>query len=210
MNELIMEIPLDKLVPHPDNPNHMSKAVFAKLVRHIERTGLYEPLIVRPAPDRQGWYQIINGHHRCQALRQLGYPTARVIVWEIDDQQTDILLTTLNRLGGRDMLDKKLALLRRLTQKTAARDLARLLPHTATQIQRLTAMTPVKSRVKTGVPVFAIPIVFYVSPEQQQIIEDALDRVEMDAVQNRSARRAQALAYIAAFFISRKEVSEDE
>jgi ParB/RepB/Spo0J family partition protein len=210
MNEAMTMIALDKLIPHPDNPNRMSKAVFTKLVRNIKQSGLYEPLIVRPAPNQEGFFQIINGHHRCLALRQLGYEAANVVVWEIDDAQADVLLTTLNRLGGRDVLEKKLALLRRMTQRVAARDLAKLLPHTATQLQRLAALTPVKSRVKTGTQLFAIPMVFYVSAEQQQIIEDALARVEMDAVKNRSARRSEALAYIAAFFIGRKEMSSDE
>jgi hypothetical protein len=48
MANVIRSIGLDKLVAHPDNPNKMSKANLAKLVRNIERTSRYEPLIVRP------------------------------------------------------------------------------------------------------------------------------------------------------------------
>ena len=48
----IQSIALDKLVAHPDNPNRMSKAKFAKLLRNIERTGRYEPLVVRPCPQK--------------------------------------------------------------------------------------------------------------------------------------------------------------
>ena len=210
MNEKIAMIPLDRLVPHPDSPNRMSKANFAKLVRNIEQTGLYEPLIVRPAPNQAGFYQIINGHQRCQALRQLGHEIAHAIVWDIDDQPTDVLLTTLNRLGGRDMLDKKVALLRRLVARLSARDLAKRLPHTATQLHRLTATVPMRSRAKAGPNVFAIPIVFYVTVEQQQIIEDALSGVEAGDAKNRSARRSQALSHIAAHFVNRKEADGDE
>jgi ParB-like chromosome segregation protein Spo0J len=46
----VSRIAIDKLVAHPDNPNRMSKTNFAKLVRNIERTGRYEPLVVRPCP----------------------------------------------------------------------------------------------------------------------------------------------------------------
>jgi hypothetical protein len=219
---VLAQVPLDRLLPHPDNPNHMSKATFAKLVRNIEQTGLYEPLVVRPAPDREGFYQIINGHQRWHALRQLGHETAHAVIWPIDDEQTDILLATLNRLGGRDMLDKKLPLLRRLVgagpracpqegqPQGVAPTLAKRLPYTSTQLERLAARTPTKSRAKTGTQVYAIPMVFYVGAEQQQIIEEALGRVAMDAVTNRSARRSQALAYIAAYFAGRKEMGEDE
>ena len=100
MTNSTQSIALDKLAAHPDNPNQQSKVNFAKLVRNIERTGRYEPLIVRPCPDKAERFQIINGYHRCHALAKLGYKTADCIVWDIDNEETDILLTTLNRLGG--------------------------------------------------------------------------------------------------------------
>ncbi len=209
-------------MPHPDNPNHMSRPTFTRLVRNIERTGLYEPLIVRPAPGRKGCYQIISGHHRYQALRQLGYEKANVIVWQVDDAQTDILLATLNRLEGRDMLDKKLALLRRAMRRAPACELAKRLPYTATQLERLTAKSP--ARVpgrKTGANRFAIPMVFYVSAEQQQAIESALNAALPPSAgvtpegggatsNSRSAKRSQALCQIAAVFVHRRETGAGE
>jgi ParB-like chromosome segregation protein Spo0J len=72
----VQSIALDKLVAHPDNPNRMSKAKFAKLLRNIERTGRYEPLVVRSCPQKPDCFQIINGHHRLQALIELGNKTA--------------------------------------------------------------------------------------------------------------------------------------
>ena len=44
-----------------------------------------------------------------------------VIVWDVYDEQTDILLVTLNRLSGSDELARKIALLKRLTEKTNKR-----------------------------------------------------------------------------------------
>ena len=70
----IKTIVLSKLIAHPDNPNVMSDSTFRKLVRNIERTGLYEPIVVRPHPDEKDHsatadkFQIINGHHRVKAL----------------------------------------------------------------------------------------------------------------------------------------------
>ncbi|MHC4624131.1 MAG: ParB/RepB/Spo0J family partition protein, partial [Planctomycetota bacterium] len=88
MRNSVHSIALDKLASHPDNPNRQSKANFAKLVRNIARTGRYEPLIVRPHPEKEGYYQIINGHHRRRALSELGYEAADCIVWDVDDEQT--------------------------------------------------------------------------------------------------------------------------
>jgi len=204
----IQSIALDRLIAHPDNPNRMSSSSFAKLVRNIEQTGRYEPLIVRPYrekprhsrrgiaasrhcertkplalseahPERdrrvkaegvqesralvtpakagvqrhreeldsrlrgndravgvsrtaipandnenqesrienRGRFQIINGYHRWQALRQLGYRRADVIVWDVDDHQADLLLATLNRLVGSDELSRKISLLKKLSKK---------------------------------------------------------------------------------------------
>jgi len=45
-------IPLGVLEPHPENSNRMPAHLMEKLKAHIERTGLYEPLVVRPMPIR--------------------------------------------------------------------------------------------------------------------------------------------------------------
>ena len=61
MRNCVESIGLDRLVEHLDNANRQSRESFNKLVRNIERTGMYEPLVVRRHPERQGCYQIING-----------------------------------------------------------------------------------------------------------------------------------------------------
>ena len=66
----IIRIPLDKLLPHPENPNRMAKANFEKLKRHIKQSHNYEPLIIRKHPEIENHFQIINGHHRAAALKQ--------------------------------------------------------------------------------------------------------------------------------------------
>jgi ParB-like chromosome segregation protein Spo0J len=140
----IKKIALSKLIAHPENPNVMSEATFRKLIRNIERTGLYEPIVVRPHPKEKDHsatadkFQIINGHHRVKALEQLGHKEADCVVWDVDDGETAILLTTLNRLGGSDTLAKKVELLRKLTERMGTAQLAKLLPQTAKQIERLT------------------------------------------------------------------------
>ncbi len=230
----IQSIALDKLVAHPDNPNRMSGSNFAKLVRNIERTGRYEPLVVRPCPPvtpakagvqetcegmdsclrrndkgvdsclrrndkgvafsaglqsrpdasrgdavkETGVFQIINGYHRWKALKQLGYKKADVIVWDVDDEQTDILLATLNRLGGSDVLAKKLALLKKLSSKINARELSKLLPNSAAQIKRLTGMKMPKVPAKAASENLPNPVVFFLNDKQQQIVEEALSLAE--------------------------------
>jgi hypothetical protein len=246
----VSRIALDKLVAHPDNPNRMSKTNFAKLVRNIERTGRYEPLVVRPYPssslrtgpqknshscssrkpddDRISCFQIINGHHRWQALRELGYKTADAIVWDIDDQNADILLATLNRLGGSDILEKKLALLKRLNKRMEIGKLAKLLPLRAGQIERLTELkiSDCRTAIENHKSKILNPLVFFVKGEQQKTIENALSLARVqhklpsgerhmaahDAKRARlgsigagkAAKNAAALTYIAKQFLNLK------
>jgi len=221
MKTRIAQIALDKLVPHPDNANWMSRANFARLVRNIERTGRYEPLVVRPHPNKAGHFQIINGHHRRDALKQLGHEAADVVIWDVNDEQTAILLATLNRLGGRDSLDKKLGLLRRLRRHIPIPALAKLLPQTRGQLERLLARRNAKSclwarATPQGPNPFSIPMVFFVSEAQQGAIEQALllatDRTppgdgsaapagSPPKKSTRAVRRAEALTCLAHLFI---------
>ena len=109
MHNTIMKIDIGKLKAHPENPNRMNDVTFNKLVRHIERTGFYEPVVVRCHGSD---YQILNGHHRVKALKQLGRKKIDCVIWDVDDDRARVLLSTLNRLGGSDVFEKKAALLK--------------------------------------------------------------------------------------------------
>jgi hypothetical protein len=199
MESTIQQVAVSRLVAHPDNPNRMSGSTFAKLVRNIERTGRYEPLIVRPYRRKKGRFQIINGHHRLEALKKLGKRKAAVIVWDVDDEQTDILLATLNRLSGSDVVAKKIALLKRLTEKMNARQLGRLLPQTPGQIKRLIdlRMPKLPAPACGGPQAPANAMVFFLTDEQKKVVEDALSL----AMPTAAARNAAALTAIAQHFL---------
>lgn len=219
----IKQIALSKLFAHPDNPNSMSDSTFRKLVRNIERTGLYEPIVVRPHPHEKDHsatadkFQIINGHHRVKALERLGRKEADCVVWDVDDEQTAILLTTLNRLAGSDTLAKKIELLKKLTERMGTAKLAKLLPQTAKQIERLTNLKLTIAPLKAQAEQFAIPLVFFVTKQQQGIIEEALSSAgnqvspERDALPwssktTKAQRRASAITEIASKFLGTENV----
>lgn len=206
MSTKIWRIPLEKLLPHPDNPNRMSQGNFAKLIRNIERTGCYEPLVVRAHPRKAGFFQIINGHHRREALERLGHTDADVVIWPVDDEQTAVLLGTLNRLNGRDSLEKKLTLLRRLRAHMPVHDMSRLLPQTHGQLMRLLARRPfIRQKPRTADAV-AVPLVFFVDETQRRAIENALaSAVDSADAKGRAAKRAGALMRLAECFLTRAQ-----
>lgn len=204
MHANIKIIPLTKLKPHPDNPNVMSDDKFKKLVRNIERTGLYEPIIVRSHSQSEGKFQIINGHHRVKALEKLGKKEANCIVWDVDDQQTATLLMTLNRLSGADNPAKKIELLRKLKERFAPAELGKLLPNTRKQIEQLTNLKLNPNLSKLPAAPFAVPLMFFVSPEQNQTIEKTLSSIENQVSSDektKSQRRAAALTVIAEHYL---------
>ena len=107
-----------------------------KLAENIRLTGDYPPLIVRPHPDDMDAYQLIDGHQRADALRELGVDVATCYVWPCDDQTALRLLATLNRLEGQDVPAKRAALLAELTALVSVEELSLLLPESPEGIEQ--------------------------------------------------------------------------
>jgi len=204
--EKIQTIAISRLIAHPANPNVMSEAKFKKLIRNIEQTGLYEPIVVRPHPKKKGSFQIINGHHRVKALEQLGRKEADCVVWDADDEQTAVLLATLNRLCGSDEPSKKIELLKKLSSRLGTAELAKILPQNAKQIERLTTLKLACTPAKAGADSFAIPLVFFVTAGQNKIIEEALNKANdpkpAQPGQTKAKQRAAAITKIAEYFFA--------
>jgi len=222
----VTSIPIDRLAAHPGGPNRMSKRNFVRLVRNIERTGRYEPLVVRPCPagkchscesrnpetgkyTKRGCFQIINGRSRWLALRHLGRETADAVVWDVSDHEADILLCSLNRLKGTDVLSKKLALLKRLSHNTEARELAKLLPYTRPQIEKLNNLKVPSAPAEAIGKSFAVPMVFFLSAEQEQIVAEALASTPAGNEKTKAARNAAALTEMAQCFNKKDQKDED-
>jgi ParB family chromosome partitioning protein len=60
-------------------------AAFAELVAAIGARGQDSPILVRPHPVKNGRYQIVFGHRRARAAKQLGKPV-RAVVKELQDR----------------------------------------------------------------------------------------------------------------------------
>jgi len=114
----------------------MTPAQYNKLKENIKRTGKYPSLLV---VERGEKYLIVDGHNRCQVLKDLGHEEAWCEVWEIDERQADLLLATLNELGGTNDTQKRMNLLSKLYQDFGEdKDLLlRLLPETERSLNAL-------------------------------------------------------------------------
>ncbi|MFW6060171.1 MAG: ParB/RepB/Spo0J family partition protein [Phycisphaeraceae bacterium] len=173
----LIEIPLEQLRPHPHNSNVMPERLLARLTAHIERTDRYPPLIVRPLGD--GTYQILDGHHRAEALRRLGRAAARCVAWEVDDDEALLLMATLNRLEGDDDASKRAALLARLSERHDLKTLAAQLPERSEQLKKLLALNDPAPPPRPPQPIDQMPqaVHFFLLPEQRRRLDQRLKAI---------------------------------
>lgn len=91
----VVQVPIEKLVPHSNHPFKVQDdEAMRDLVENIRQHGVVAPIIVRQiGTDR---YEIISGHRRVYASKQLGLKTVPVIVMDLDDVQADLLMVHTN------------------------------------------------------------------------------------------------------------------
>ncbi len=186
MNEThqIQQIELARLLPHPQNANVMPPAVMKKLRRHIERTGRYEPLVVRPHPTALNCFELINGHHRKGILESLGHTEAACVVWNLNDAETLLLLATVNRLSGEDSPSKRLLLLEQLSaeMEASAADLALLLPEEEATLSKVLAHDEVQP-IQAPPRIDGMPeaLTLFMAAEEKRTVLAVLRRTHQDA-----------------------------
>lgn len=189
----LCSLALSALRAHPMNANSMNAEQMATLRRHIEQTGHYPPLVVRPLESTPPTYQVLDGHHRWQVLEQLGHADAQCVVWPVDDQQAMMLLATLNRLAGQDDPQRRgqlLSVLRR-TMDVDVAELSRWLPETAEQVRKLADLAdspPPRPATPPRLDDMPVSVHFFLTPPDKARLEQALAR--------RPGSREQALMNI--------------
>ena len=83
-----------------DNPNKMEPERFDLLVKAIEREGFLQPVLVRRVVDDEYTYEMVDGHHRLDAVESLGQTSILAVVIEADDAEALALQVGLNKLRG--------------------------------------------------------------------------------------------------------------
>ena len=207
-DDRLVRVPLSQLHAHPSNANLMTEEWLEKLARNIAREGRYPPLIVRPHPELQGEYQLLDGHQRDEVLRRLGHSDALCYVWDCDDATALTLLASLNRLAGEDVPARRAALLAELTGIMSVEELALLLPEDAGAIREtlelldldsdalLAELTAAAERQTADAPRL---VSFAVLPEDEPIIEEAIGNASRNL--GGPNRRGRALGIICKAFL---------
>lgn len=94
-NSLELNVSPALLHTFANHPFHVRKDMeMNELVDSIRESGVIVPLIVRSRPE--GGYEIISGHRRCEACRELSIEKVPVRVQELTDDEATILMVNSN------------------------------------------------------------------------------------------------------------------
>ena len=81
----LMEIPLARVRANPYQPRReFDKEALADLANSLKRSGLLQPIIVRPAGD--GQFELIAGERRMRAAQSLGWKQIGAVVRDVDNR----------------------------------------------------------------------------------------------------------------------------
>lgn len=98
--EQLKEISVDLLIPYH---NHKFKLYEGErledMVNSIKANGILMPIIVRPAPNVEGKYEILAGHNRCNAAKLAGLQTVPGVVKEgLSDEEAEMYVIETNTM----------------------------------------------------------------------------------------------------------------
>ena len=220
--ERVQIVPAEQVFPYARQPYSVDRpsADLVRLMDSIERTGIAEPLIVRPRSE--GGYEIISGHRRDYCAKVVGLDTRPVIVRTYSDEDADILVVDYN-INRENLLPSEKAKAYKLKldamRRTAGRPakngdqlglhslqgkskeiLAEQVKESTTQIQRFMNLNklipPLMEAVDTGKLKF-VPAADYIShltEKEQTYLQFLMERDEVSP----SVDQAQRLKQISA------------
>lgn len=94
-SERVQNIPIDSIHDFPNHPFQIRKdEAMQRMLESIAENGVRIPALVRPLPDRQ--YQMVAGHRRKEACRQLGIECIPAIVRDMTDDEATICMVESN------------------------------------------------------------------------------------------------------------------
>ena len=220
--ERVQIVPAEQVFPYARQPYSVDRpsADLVRLMDSIERTGIAEPLIVRPRSE--GGYEFISGHRRDYCAKVVGLDNRPVIVRDYSDEDADILVVDYN-INRENLLPSEKAKAYKLKLDAMKRQAGRpakngdqIGPHSlqgkskeilaeqvkesATQVQRFMNLNklipPLMEAVDTGKLKF-VPAADYIShltEKEQTYLQFLMERAE----ESLSVDQAQRLKQISA------------
>jgi ParB family chromosome partitioning protein len=151
------EIPIELIHRNPDQPRRrFGEAEIAELADSIREKGVLQPVLVRPAPNLPGEYQLVAGERRWRASQQAGLKAIPALVRELDDQEV-LEIAIIENVQRADLgpIEESLsyrALMDRFgrTQEEVAQVVGKSRPHVANALRLLSLPAEVQTLLADG------------------------------------------------------------
>ena len=99
-----VELPVDDIQPDPNQPRKTFDAGgIASLAGSIEEKGLFQPVAVRPDPERDGGFILVMGERRWRAHQHAGIPSIRAFIIPVTDPDEAYELALIENIQREDL-----------------------------------------------------------------------------------------------------------
>ena len=151
------EIPIELIRRNPDQPRRaFGEAEIDELAASIREKGVLQPVLLRPAPDKIGEYQLVAGERRWRAAQKAGLRAMPALVRDLDDLQVlEIAIVENVQRSDLNALEEALgyrALMDRFgrTQEAVAQVVGKSRPHVANALRLLNLPAEVQAMLSDG------------------------------------------------------------
>jgi ParB/RepB/Spo0J family partition protein len=129
----VKKLPINKVRANSWNPNQMDTKTMAKLKADIQRKGVVQPILARPAGSDE--WEIVDGFHRWTILQELGYTEVPAIVLDFDDTEAKLKTLQLNYMRGAAVPIRLANLIHDLNRTMTLEDLEAALPYEKAELK---------------------------------------------------------------------------
>ena len=179
----VEDIEVELVHPAPENPNEMTERMMKALRTEITLRGFIQPVLVRPHPEKENEYQIIDGEHRWRIMGELGMQTIPCVVdYEASDLDADVRRLTMNRLRGEFVPIRIAHLLADLQERIPESEIRARLALDESELRSYYKLAglPVDEETKrkrTAVGAARVELTFSCTQEQATEVEGLLDEL---------------------------------
>ena len=85
------------------NPNSMEAEFFEALTTEVKANGMPQPILVRPHPEKEGKFEIVDGEHRWKSSRIAGKKRIAVVVVPYTETEAKVRTLAMNGLRGQNI-----------------------------------------------------------------------------------------------------------
>jgi len=99
----IRMVEIDDIEGNKWNPNSMEAEFFEALTTEVKANGMPQPILVRPHPEKEGKFEIVDGEHRWKSSRIAGKKRIAVVVVPYTETEAKVRTLAMNGLRGQNI-----------------------------------------------------------------------------------------------------------